>query len=76
MITFDDFKPNTNESEHSECVFPVLAQHKLPSRPVVTIRSHTHTRARNAVARTRTNLYTRIAKQRERGVNNRAWTER
>jgi len=43
MITFDDFKPKTDESEHLECVFPVFTQHKLPLRPVITIPSHTQT---------------------------------
>jgi len=64
----DDFKTNTDESEHSECVFPASTQKKLPSRPVITIRSHSQAALLPEHAC--------IAKQRERKVSNRLWTER
>jgi hypothetical protein len=67
-MTFDDFKPNTDESEHSECLssfYPIQIDFTACQHNSVTF-------TRSAVATTRTNLYTSIVKQRERKVNNRA----
>ena len=62
-MTFDDFKPNTDESENSECVFPIFTQYKLPSRPVITIRSHSHA----ALLPEHAQIYTQVLQNSEKG---------
>jgi hypothetical protein len=62
-MTSDDFKPNADESEHSECVYPVFTQHKLPSRPVITIRSHSNA----ALLPKHEQIYTQVLQNSEKG---------